>query len=777
MPTHAPKKPIDPFADIAEPVSASDPFADIAEPVSGAQQVDFTANPKREGTYKMVAPSDNGAINLIDIPYSQVGNAYAAGYRLGQSGDSQRYASDKFTEINKTGETVNPNIDYAGITPTPARGSKEWWKDTGKSAVHKTLGLLPTAGAAVFGGLAGGLGLETGPADIAIASGAAGIGASGGEAMRQELEEKLFPNQTKLTPEESIRGIGIQGAFGAMGEGSGRALSNFVFRPPIQSLRNTVTESAKFGIRRLPSEAAGRAPTWMEEFLKGSVLSRGIMERFREVQNKEAIDAANKLMDSISSFKGTPEQLGKIVQKGLDDSEAALRAEQNLLYGGLDNITEQVVIPPKPKFTIVLNKNGKPLLDKAGRPVMKQVMQPGTTRVMPSMTGLKDFAREQLEKINKPPYFLPKDVAEKSRDAFNTILRNPDHVSFKRMRDMRSVLLSQVRDLDQAMGGSKLGLAKKFETLTDQSLEDAAKKSGIPGLYNRWRQANEITAEGHRMFEQKLVEKVAETNDPEFIASLLGGNKIGIQQTRDLFKALPEKIHDPVRRGLLEDAVAKATEPRSGAFDEGKFATSIDKIGDERGKIIFGPNWKNIKELADIMGKINGPVGLGRGGGAALQNIGVMKKLGSIALGGGPELLALAAGTGTGHLMEAAQGIATEAATARIVAWGMTRPATAVKMLDGMRILAKMVPYVATGTLNETIGYQKGLDRIKEQAKKLQEKSAPQPSIPPPAAPVPQYQFAPDGSVIPLDDAGPQSKNKPVWTHVFNPSTGEIEAT
>ena len=724
MPTHTPKKLTDPFADIAEP--ASDPFADIAEPVDNVKSQDFTANPKREGTYTMVAPSDGGATKLVSIPYSQVGNAYLAGYRLGKAGDSQRYANDKFTEMNKSGEAVNPNIDYAGIVPTPARGSKVWFERKKDSAVHGILNLLPTAGGIAGGIIGGGAGLETGPG--AIATGAAGAAAGGGlgEDLRQELQEKIFPKEGKLNPLETMKGLAVQAGYQGGSELTGR-MAGTLFSPVLQSLGNTVTESAKAGIRLLPSEAAGRAPTWMEEFLKGSVLSRGIMERFREAQNKEAASAASKLMDSISSFKGTPEQLGKIAQKGLDDSEAALRAEQNLLYDGLDNITEEVIKPSTTSNVPVLKANGEPLM-RNGVPVTRQVVLPATTRVMPSMVALKDFAREQLEKINKPPYFLPPDAAEKARGAFNTILENPDNVSFKRMRDMRSVLLAQVRDLDQVMGGSKLGLAKQFEKLTDQSLEDAAKNSGIPGLYNRWRQANEVTSEGHRMFEQKLVEKVAETNDPEFIASLLGGNKIGIQQTRDLFKALPEKIHDPVRRGLLEDAVAKATEPRSGAFDEGKFATYIDKIGDERGKIIFGANWKNIKELADIMGKINGPVGLGRGGGAALQNIGVMKKLGSIALGGGPEILALATGTGTGHLMEAAQGVATEAATARIVAWGMTRPATAVKMLQVARQVVKHLPYLATAGINEGGGLQKGLNRVKTEAQKLKAKAAPAPS-------------------------------------------------
>jgi hypothetical protein len=718
-----------------EPVEDTSGWEPVDTPSSVAS---LTANPKSQGTYRLLPPAGSEIKSGQMIPYGNVRTALSQGFGFDpESNDYSRYAHDLFTELHGKGQapTVGapdePLMNQYGVIPTPSPGSKEGLKRGGIKVARGTIDTLPTAGA-IVGGVATGIpGAATGPGDLVVAGAGAAAGAGLGEDIRQSLNQKFFGET--LTPKQAAERMAGQAALGATQEIGGRAVG-IPLGKTANYLGYTADVADKAGIRMLPSEAAGRAPTWMENFLKGSVLSKGMMEKFREAQNKESSAAVDKLMDSISNFKGTPEQLGKVVQKGLEDSEEALRAEQNLLYGALDNITEQVVTPPKPKLTIVLKKNGKPLLDAAGKPVTKMVMQPGTTRVMPSMVGLKDFAREQLEKINKPPYFLPKDVAEKSRDAFNTILNNPDKVSFKRMRDMRSVLLSQVRDLDQAMGGSKLGLAKKFETLTDQSLEDAAKNSGIPGLNDRWRQANEITAEGHRMFEQKLVEKAAETNDPEFIASLLGGNKIGLQQTRDLFKALPAKLHDPVRRGLLEDAVSRATEPRSGAFDEGKFATYVDKIGDERGKIIFGPNWKNVKELVDIIGKINGPVGLAGGGGASLQNVGIMKKLGSIALSGGAETLALATGAGTGHFLEAAQGVATEAAMARTVAWAMTNPAKASKMLEAARTIAKNLPYAAS------IGYNVAKPMAPAQADKVRgfiEKSAKDLTTPKQVMPVP----------------------------------------
>lgn len=697
----------DDFADIAQS-NASDDFADIAQPHPSAADT-LTANPKGQGTYRMLPPMGSDIKSGIMVPYGNIKSAREQGFMFDpHNGDDTRYAHDLFTELNGKGQAPNletndeDSLIKYGVVPTPAPGTKEWAKRQSIRTAHSAIDTIPTIGA-IGGGIATGVpGAATGPGDIAIAGGGAAAGAGLGEVIRQSLNQHFFGE--KQTPKESVEHIAGQTVLGGALEGGGRIIS-VPLAKAASSLGFTANESAKAGIRLLPSEALGKAPTWMEEFLKGSVLSKGIMDRFRDQQNKEALAAANKLMDSISNFKGTPEQLGTMIQDGLDQAEKAFRDQQNALYDALDQATAEKPVY-KPVQEPTRDANGKIVIDKATKkPVMKTVMKQTGLRgpAMPSMVDLKDFARQQLKEIGKPPYFLPKDVLEKARGTFETILNNPDNVSFKRMRAMRSALLETGRALEESLGGSKLGLVKKMTQLADQSLEDAAKNSGIPGLYDRWREANALTAEWHNIFEQKLVDKSVQTGDPEYITQLIAGNKVGLQQTRDLFKALPTKLHDPVRRGLLQDAVSRAIEPRTGAFDEGKFATYIDKLGDERGKIIFGSNWKNIKELVDIIGKINGPVGMAKGGGAALQNVGIMKKLLTTAISL-PASVAVATGVGTGHVesgiiggaLVGLGGVGTEAAGARAFAWAVTNPAKASKMLTAARIMLKESPYAAS---------------------------------------------------------------------------------
>lgn len=701
-----PSPSVDDFSDIAQPHDGGDEFSDIAQPHTSSVDT-LTANPKKQGTYRMLPPVGSDIKSGVMIPYGNIKDARAQGFGFDpHSGDDTRYAHDLFTELKGRGQTPTvespdmPMLDQYGVVPTPAPFTKEWTKRGAIKTAHGAIDTLPTGGA-IVGGIATGIpGAATGPGDIALAGAGAAGGAAGGEALRQTLNHYFFgENQT---PMERAKHVGEQAALGGLQEVGGRALA-IPLAKSAKYLGFSADESAKAGIRLLPSEAAGKAPTWMEEFLKGSVLSKGIMEKFRQTQNKESLAAATKLMDSISNFKGTPEQLGNMVQDGLDQAEKAFRDQQNSLYDAIDTATQEKPFY-KPVQEPVLDAKGKPEIDKVtGKPVTKTVMKQAGIRgpAMPSMVDLKDFARQQLTDINKPPQFLPKDVLEQARGTFQTILDNPDRVSFKRMRDARSALLSTGRKLEEATGNSKSGLVKKLTQLTDKSLEDAAKNSGIPGLYDRWREANAMTAEWHRVFEQKLVDKTVETGDPEFISSFLAGNKVGLQQTRDLFKVLPEKLHNPVRRGLLQDAVAKATDPRTGAFNEGKFATYVDKLGDERGKIIFGQNWKNIKGLVDIIGKINGPVGLGGGGGASLQNVGIMKRILGAAISV-PAGVAVAAGAGSGHLESglisgaaiAAGGVATEAATARTIAWAMVNPEKASKMLTVASDIARKLPYL-----------------------------------------------------------------------------------
>jgi hypothetical protein len=763
-----PKKPsvADPYANMPEP-PAQDPYADMPDAFAASKD-------NTEGIYQMQTPEGTS----INVPYSKVMSASQSGYKISPD-DRLKFGKDKLYELSGKGlkDKFNPDTDLPEAFNQIKAGTP-WYRPTVKGTERKLLDLLPTAGAAGFGFLAGVPGAVTGPADIPITAGAAGVGAGGGEALRQTLSEKLFPFDSRLTPAESARGIGVQAGFGALAEGSGRAIGLAV-NPALKYFRETAQASEKAGFRMLPSEARGKAPHFTERMLKGNILSGPQMERFRTAQNAETKAAVDKIADSISNFKGTPEELGQKVQEGIAQHKEQFRKLQNQMYEDIEkDVDERTVKVPiiTQVPSGVLGPDGKPLMKNITR-LQDQVID----NVMPSTKGLKAFAREKLAELDQQAKIMQPELLAKARGMLSAIEKSPDRVPFSTVKNARSDYLGIARQLDQALEGKAAGFAKKMSQLYDESMMDAAQKSGIPGLVDKVRAANKFTADEHQMFEQALVEKIVKTKKPEVIATMLRGNTIGNQETRDLFRILPEKLHDPVRRQLLVDTMRQSTDLNTKVFNERRFAEILGKMGDERGKIIFGKNWNNVKDLTAALSQINGPAGLeGGGSGSAFQNIAFIKNVLSLATGaagggfvgasGGP------VGAGIGAAVGAAVGeginLLGDVVQFRTLAYIMTHPETATKLIKGVHALIRGVPYITTTTINEAGGVQKGLDRVKAEAKRLQEKITPAPQ---PVAPVPQVQFAPDGSVIPLDDTGPQSKAKP-WTHIFNPETGEIEA-
>ena len=623
-------------------------------------------------------------------------------------------AADPFADIAEPSD--ESQLPHGTLAAQPKPGTLPWVKEKANTLMQKGLDLLPTAGG-VLGGIAGGgAGLETGPG--AIVTGAAGAAAGGGlgEVVREAGTEAIFPNQPKMTPKESAKEIGKQAAIQGTSELTGRA-GGKILSPALKYFGKTAEESAKAGVKLLPSEAAGKAPSYAEKFLKGSVLTSGKMDRFREAQNAQTKAAVDKIADQISNFKGTPEQLGQRVQDGIEGHVKQFRVLQSQMYDDIGKqVNERTIKVP------VTRKVASGLLDANGKPIMTNVttlQDQIVDDVMPSTVPLKKFAQEELKKLDQLEKVLHPNILGQSREMLQTLIDAPNNMTYSAMRAARSDTLAKVRELDQALAGKQAGLAKKMAGLFDDSIMDAVKKSKIPGLEADVRAADAFTANEHKMFEQQLVKKVVDTKKPEAIATLIKGKSIGNEETRDLFKILPKPLHQPVQKQIILDTMRQATNNISKAFNERKFAEAMGSIGDERGQIIFGPNWKNIKELTGIMERINGPVGLQGGAGAALQNFAILKNAMLLAIPGGE--------AASGHFGSAGLSLAGEWATLSTLASAMTHPATAVQMLKVARAIVSKLPYVVTGAINETGGTKKNLDRVKAEAQKLQAN----PSVPP----------------------------------------------
>ena len=446
-------------------------------------------------------------------------------------------------------------LPHGDVKASPTFGTLPWIKAEANTLIQKGLNLLPTAGGVAGGIAAGGAGLETGPG--AIVTGAAGAAAGGGlgEIAKQVGEETIFPNRPKQTPKEAGKSIAKEAAIQGTSELTGRAAGK-ILSPAINFLDRTATESAKAGVPLLPSEAAGKAPSYVEKFLKGSVLTSGKMDKFRETQNTQTKAAVDKIADQISKFKGTPEQLGKAVQDGIEQHTKQFRALQDQMYSDIGKqVNERTIKIPITKTeqvpTGLLDQYGKPTFTTKTTTTLHDKI---VDDVMPSTVQLKRFAAEELKKLDQVGQILDPNLLSSSKSMLQTIIDAPNNMSYNAMRAARSDTLAKVRELDQAMAGKQAGLAKKMAGLFDDSIMDAVRKSKIPGLEQDVRAADAFTAEEQsRRFEQQLVDRIVKTKKPEAIATLIRNKNMGIQETRDLFAVLPKPLHEPVQRQILLD--------------------------------------------------------------------------------------------------------------------------------------------------------------------------------------------------------------------------------
>lgn len=589
----------------------------------------------------------------------------------------------------------NPTHTMQAVPPFfSAAGMKEH----GYRAARALLDALPTAGGMAGGLIGGAAGVETGPGAVATATAGAAAGGAMGEGLKQIGNRAIF-HDGPTTAVDSAKDVLKEGAIQGLNELTGQTF-NRAIAPAIKYFGDTALASKVAGVNLLPSEARGKAPSYVEKFVKGSILTSGKMERFRVMQNAQTTAAAQKVADTISTFKGTPEQLGNMVQDGIEQHTAAFRAIQGKMYSDIDKaVAEHVVETPVQKTT------GAGFYQQT-KTIMQQHLE---GPAMPSTQDLKVFAKAQLKKLDEQEKILDPSLLSSSRSMLQNIVNGPEKVTFAAMKESRSDMLALSRKLDEALPGKQAGFAKKISGIMDKSMMDAAEKSGIPGLPADVRAANAYTANEHEMFEQALVKKVVETKKPEAIAALIRGKSVGLEETRNLFTILPKDLHPAVQRQVLVDTMQQSTNTLTKNFNERKFAMKIASMGDERGSVIFGDNWKNIRALSSLMERINGPVGLAGGSGAALQNAGLIKGIISGVGTTVPTVLAA-----TGHASEAATAAVIEgvsflgvAVTYRALASALTNPEATVKLLKIARGVAKATPYVATGAVGVGKGQTK----------------------------------------------------------------------
>jgi hypothetical protein len=671
-------------------------FSKIATPL--------TDNPNKEGLYSMSTSEGDSS----HIPFSKVLSAGRAGYKLDPK-DYSRFTQDFHAKYSKKGSQASSESPESVFGSASAAENA---KRKGFDYAHAAVDMLPTAGAVAGGMLVGIPGIATGPADLAIASAGAGAGAGLGEIARQAIDDWVWGET--MTPGQSVKSVGVQAALGAATEVGGR-LASVPLAKGAQWFGDTASKAAAAGFKLLPHEARGAAANFAERYAKESLFSSALMSKWREAQNRETLAAAEKLANSLSNFKGTNQQFGQLMQKGIESYRTAFRTVQNAVYKQIDQKVAQAGVSPERK-------------------------------------ELVDFAKQQLAKIAEAKKAGGASVVSaRFENLFRDIIDNPaSKATYQGMADARSAWLDMSRSMTEQLSGPEKGLVKKLGELADKSMMDAARTSGIPGLVNNVRAANELTRTTHELFEQKLITKIAKTKEPSIIARELMVPSTSPEGAASLMKMLPANFRPIVQSHLLNEAITTSTKEGNVAFDERGFAKKILALGNEKGLAIFGGHWQRISDIAKVMSNISGDT-TGRAGAASLSNPALLKesviRMSEAAMnfaGGG-------AAFGSGNLGKFAVGITAEGAVINAFAWTLRHPKASAFMLNVLRRVAQKGPYIGMAGVDALIA-----DTEREEREKAKRNTTTGGDAQPPAeaAPTPEEPApAPAPEAIPLASA------------------------
>jgi len=574
---------------------------------------------------------------------------------------------------------------------------------------------------------------------FAPATGVAGAGilGAGGEAARQLIRRMAFPNDPSdpATSLDAAKGImtegGKQALFQGVGEGAGLvAKGGGKLAGKVLGIGSPTTVE---GIPMLASEQSGsKVGAGIEQFLSKSLPSSGVMSKFRDVQqlaiNRKAADIATR----ISTFSGTPEELGKTIQTAVQDGRDAMKAHIDGMYRAIDDMTagKTVRVSQSQPFTSsIVDELGNPMIGSKNVLVPTQV---GGVKVdaRPIAKVAVSLARElQAQSKLLDPKLLG-DSQSILNNLISNIRANPSQ-SFQAVQAARSDMIAIARNLEQpsSLGARRAGLVKKLTQVTDDVMESAASKAEAsgqaPGLLSQVRAANAANTDLHRKFNTTLFTQLLDKNTPLETMSNLVKNS-SLSDIRDLRATIGNDKTQLVTGKILQDIMSEASgQPltlaqQSGGMAQGSnfsfFRTSanpatagtqsrfipssgavpalstrnmvnisgskldsvLNGIGNDKLKLLLGGDYPAVNTLRNVVKNI-GPGGMDD----------VNKLLGGVYTGayiGGP---AYALATLNPHL---AMGMAGSAGFVNFTARVLTNPDAASKIIGLSRALAMGTP-------------------------------------------------------------------------------------
>lgn len=410
------------------------------------------------------------------------------------------------------------------------------------------------------------------------------LGGAGGEGYHQIyqhiMQDPNAPQDVKDAVSRMLSAAGTQ----AIGEGTGRVVAGAISKvaaPFAKTLKPEVAESdamlkAAMG-REVGLTAAQKTDSHiidtLENVAEQSFTGGDTMMRFRGFQDegyKKITDSLLSDFEKYTTQNATPEEVGIIFQNAKAAKDAVYKRLAGMKYSRVDKMAGGASV---------------------------------------SLSPIKNEAATIMETASKRRGIGGSDA----KDALlKKVLELDDSVTFKEAQAIRAGLLDEISSMSAKADIGK-GMARKFVSLIDNSMETSAKKLS-PEAYKSWRDANQFYREYKGLFGNDFMhslDKIAQ-NAPEKVVDKVF-QKGAITQIRNVKSIVSGKTFNDLKAAYLRKIMQESLDDGGTIIGE-KMGGKLKGMGDSTLKEIFTVDeLQRIRNVATLGTQMQKKIGGGGG--------------------------------------------------------------------------------------------------------------------------------------------------------------------
>lgn len=307
-------------------------------------------------------------------------------------------------------------------------------------------------------------------------------------------------------------------------------------------------------IRTTPSERGAVAAKGLEAIAERGLGGARIFADFRESQQAGLARWADDIVEDISGFTGTAEEVGLRVDRALTQAKEGIRAQAREMYAAIDEaVTPETVRRP------VYTEEPSSLVGPQGEALTTQrrTLEPQQVGgVRPKTLPIRQEAAKALRQLNEVRTIPSTELAQ-MRTQLESLVNLPPRTTFYDFQTGRSILLDVTRRFDDPVSGRRAGMSRQMAARMDEAMETALKEAGRDDLLTQLREANELTRHLHETFNESVIHKLLDSA-PEKAHTFLTSNSTSLADLRRIKGTLPVETWDTLKAQVLRDLFDQA---------------------------------------------------------------------------------------------------------------------------------------------------------------------------------------------------------------------------